>query len=138
MADIKCELHYYPRKEESYAWQHRKLGERVEIKEEEVAGITSAFRVAVDVSAKERKKPAFLLPRLSEKRPGQFMLTGHETIITILGDEGSQVRDCVRILLKAYGVPDAVSKKRFGKPDQGERIIQSVLEELGVASSGPS
>ena len=138
MTNIKVELGYYPRQEESYAWQHRKLGERLEIKEEEIAEIAKTFRVAINVSIKERKKPAFLLPRLSERRPGQFMLTGRETIITILGDEESQVRDCVRTLLKTYGVPDAVSKKRFGKRNRGEQIIQSVLEELGATSSGPA
>ena len=138
MASIKGELHYYPREEESYAWQHRKLGEKAEIKEEEIAEIAKAFRVAINVSIKERKKPAFLLPRLSERRPGQFMLTAHEIIITILGDEESQVRDCVRTLLQTYGVPDAVSKKRFGKRNRGEQVIQSVLEELDAASFDPS
>ena len=138
MATIKGELHYYPREEDSFAWQHRKLGERVEIKEDEVDEIAKFFRVTVSVSIKERKKPAFLLPRLSERRPGQFMFAGHETIITILGDEETQVRDCVRALLKTYGVPDAVSKKRFGKQNQGDQIIQSVLEELEATSPSPS
>ena len=90
------------------------------------------------VLRKERNKPAFLLPRLSEKRPGQFILRGRETIITILSDEESQLRDCVRTLLKTYGVPDAVSKKRFGKRNRGDQVIQSVLEELDAASFGPS
>ena len=130
--------HYCYREEDSFAWQHRKLGERLKIKEEEIAKIANTFMVAINVSIKERRKPAFLLPRLSERRPGQFMFTGRETIITILGDEESQVRDCVRTLLKTYGVPDAVSKKRFGKRNRGEQIIQSVLEELGAASFGPS
>ena len=136
MAKTKVELHYYPREEESYAWQHRKLGERVEIKEEEIAEIAKTFRVAINVSIKERKKPAFLLPRLSEKRPGQLILRGRETIITILGDEESQLRDCVRTLLKTYGVPDEVSKGLWGKKNKGEEIVRSVLEELGFTSSG--
>jgi hypothetical protein len=138
MANIKGELHYYPRKEESFAWQYRKLGERVEIKEEEIAEIAKAFRVAINVSIKERKDPVFLLTRLSERRLGQLIITMHETIITILGDEESEVRDCVRKLLKTYGVHDAVSKKRFGKRNHGEQMIQSVLEELDAASFGPS
>jgi len=56
MAEIKVELHYYPREEDSFAWQHRKLGERVEIKEEEIAEIAKRFRVAMNVSIKERKR----------------------------------------------------------------------------------
>jgi len=136
MAKTKVELHYYPREEESYAWQHRKLGERVEIKEEEIAEIAKTFRVAINVSIKERKKPAFLLPRLSEKRPGQLILRGRETIITILGDEESQLRDCVRTLLKTYGVPDEVSKGLWGGKNKGEEIVRSVLEELGFTSFG--
>ena len=72
MAKIKVELHYYPREEGSYAWEHRKLGERVAIKEEEIVETAKVFKVAINVSIKERKKPAFLLPRLSERRPGQF------------------------------------------------------------------
>ena len=76
-----------------------------------------------------------MLPRLSERRPSQFTLKGYEIIITILGDEETQVRDCVRTLLRTYGIPDAVSKKRFGKPNPGEQIIRSVLEELDAASS---
>ena len=50
MANTKVELNYYYREEESFAWQHRKLGERVEIKEEEIAEIAKAFRVAINVS----------------------------------------------------------------------------------------
>ena len=136
MANTKVELNYYYRKEESFAWQHRKLGERVEIKEEEIAEIAKRFRVAMNVSIKERKKPGFLLPRLSERRPGQFVLKGRETIITILGDEESQVRDCVRTLLKTYGVPDEVSKGRWGKKNKAEEMVRSVLEELGFSSFG--
>ena len=136
MANIKVELHYYPREEESYAWQHRKLGERVEIKEEEIAEITKRFRVVVNVSVKERKKPAFLLPRLSERRPGQLILRGRETIITILSDDESQVRDCVRTLLKTYGVPDEVTKGLWGKKNKAEEIVRSLLDELGFSSFG--
>ena len=33
MANTKVELNYYYRKEESFAWQYRKFGERVEIKD---------------------------------------------------------------------------------------------------------
>ena len=135
MANIKVELHYYPREEDSYAWQHRKLGERVEIKEEEIAEIAKRFRVAIDVSIKERKKLAFLLPRLSERRPGQLILRGREIIIAILGDEVSKVKDCVRTLLKTYGVPDEVSKGLWGKKNEAEEIVRSVLEELGVSYS---
>ena len=134
MANIKVELHYYPREEESYAWQHRKLGERVEIKEEEIAEIAKTFMVAINVSIKERKKPAFLLPRLSERRPGQFMLRGREIIIVILGDEVSKVKDCVRTLLKTYGVPEKVSKGLWGKKNEAEELVRSLLEELGVSS----
>jgi hypothetical protein len=79
-----------------------------------------------------------LLPRLSERRLGQLIITVHETIITILGDEESEVRDCMRTLLKTYGVHDVVSKKRFGKRNRGEQIIQSVVEELNATSFGPS
>jgi len=136
MANTKVELHYYYREEESFAWQHRKLGERVEIKEEEIAEIAKRFRVAMNVSIKERKKTGFLLPRLSERRPGQFILKGCETIITILGDEESQVRDCVRTLLETYGVPDEVSKGRWGKKNKAEEMVRSVLEELGFSSFG--
>jgi len=136
MANTKVELNYYYREEESFAWQHRKLGERVEIKEEEIAEIAKRFRVAMNVSIKERKKPGFLLPRLSERRPGQFVLKGRETIITILGDEESQVRDCLRTLLKTYGVPDAVSKGRWGKKNKAEEMVRSVLEELSFSSFG--
>ena len=136
MANTKVELNYYYREEESFAWQHRKLGERVEIKKEEIAEIAKRFRVAMNVSIKERKKPGFLLPRLSERRPGQFVLKGRETIITILGDEESQVRDCLIALLKTYGVPDAVSKGRWGEKNKAEKMVQSVLEELGFSSFG--
>ena len=136
MANTKVEFNYYYRKEESFAWQHRKLGERVEIKEEEIAEIAKRFRVAMNVSIKESKKPGFLMPRLSERRPGQFVLKGRETIITILGDEESQVRDCLRTLLKTYGVPDAVSKGRWGKKNKSEKMVRSVLEELGFSSFG--
>ena len=54
MANTKVELNYYYREEESFAWQHRKLGDRVEIKEEEIAEIAKRFRVAMNVSIKER------------------------------------------------------------------------------------
>ncbi len=136
MANTKVERNYYYRKEESFAWQHRKLGERVEIKEEEIAEIAKRFRVAMNVSIKESKVPGFLLPRLSETCPGQFVLKGRETIITILGDEESQVRYCLRTLLKTYGVPDAVSKGRWGEKNKAEKMVRSVLEELGFGSFG--
>ena len=136
MANTEVELNYYYRKEESFAWQHRKLGERVEIKEEEIAEIAKRFGVVMNVSIKESKIPGFLLPRLSERRPGQFVLKGRETIITILGDEESQVRDCLRTLLKTYGVSDAVSKGRWGEKNKAEKVVRSVLEELGFSSFG--
>ena len=136
MANTEVELNYYYRKEESFAWQHRKLGERVEIKEEEIAEIAKRFRVVMNVSIKESKIPSFLLPRLSERRPGQFVLKSRETIITILGDEESQIRDCLRTLLQTYGLPDAVSKGRWGKKNKAEKMVRSVLEELGFGSFG--
>jgi hypothetical protein len=136
MANTKVELNYFYRKEESYAWQHRKLGERVEIKEEEIAEIAKRSSVVINVSIKESKIPGFLLPILWERRPGQFILKGRETIVTILGNEESQVRDCLITLLKTYGVPDAVSKGRWGEKNKAEKMVQSVLEELGFSSFG--
>ena len=136
MDNTKVDLHYYYREEDSFAWQHRKLGERAEIKEEEIDEIAKRFRVAMNIGIKERKKAGFLLPRLSERRPGQFVLRGCETIITIIGDEESQVRNCVRTLLKTYGVPDEVSKGRWGEKNKAEEMVRSVLEELGSSSFG--
>jgi len=62
MARIRVELHYYPREEGFYAWERRKLGERVEIKEEEIAEIAKRLGVAINI--KERQKLVFFLPRL--------------------------------------------------------------------------
>ena len=135
MAGIKVELHYYPREEESYAWEHRKLGEKVEIKEGEIGEI--AKRLGVVISIKETKKLVFFLPKLSERDPSQVLPRARKTIITILADEELKVRDCVRTLLKTYGVPDEVSKGLWGKKNKGEEIVRSVLEELGLTSFGP-
>jgi len=135
MAGIKVELHYYPREEESYAWEHRKLGEKVEIEEGEIGEI--AKRLGVVISIKETKKFVFFLPKLSERDPSQVLPRARKTIITILADEELKVRDCVRTLLKTYGVPDEVSKGLWGKKNKGEEIVRSVLEELGLTSFGP-
>ena len=134
MARIKVELHYYPREEGSYAWEHRKLGERVEIKEEEIAQIAKRLEVAINI--KETKKSVFFLPRLSERDPRQVIPRARKTIITIFADEELKARDCVRTLLKTYGVPDEVSKGLWWKKNKGEEIVRSVLEELGVTSFG--
>ena len=134
MVKIRVELHYYPREEGSYAWERRKLGERVEIKEEEIAEIAKRFGVATNIG--ERKKLVFFLPQFSERDPRQVIPRARKTIITIFADEEFKVRDCVRTLLKAYGVPDEVSKGLWGKKKKGEEIVRSVLEELGLSSFG--
>ena len=134
MAKIRVELHYYPRDERSYAWERRKLGEKVEIKEEEIAEISKRFGVATNI--KEREKLVFFLPRLSERDPSQIIPRACKSIITILSDEELKVRDCVRTLLNTYGVPDEVSKGLWGGKKKGDEIVRSVLEELGFTSFG--
>lgn len=134
MARIKVELHYYPREEGSYGWEHRKLGEMVEIKEEEIAEIAKRLGVAINI--KETKKPVFFLPKLSERDPSQVIPRAHKTIITIFADGEFKVRDCVRTLVKTYGVPDEVSRGLWGKKSKGEETVRSVLEELGFTSFG--
>jgi len=134
MARIKVEVYYYPREEGSYAWEHRKLGERVDIKEEEIAEIAKRLGVAINI--KETKKLVFFLPKLSERDPRQVIPRARKTTITIVADEELKVRDCVRTLLKTYGVPDEVSKGLWGKKNKGDEIVQSVLKELGFTSFG--
>ena len=134
MARIKVEVHYYPREEGSYAWEHRKLGERVDIKEEEIAEIAKRLGVAINI--KETKKLVFFLPKLSERDPRQVIPRARKTTITIVADEELKVRDCARTLLKTYGVPDEVSKGLWGKKNKGDEIVQSVLKELGFTSFG--
>ena len=134
MATIKVELHYYPREEGSYAWEHRKLGEKAEVKEEEIAEIATRFGVTINI--KERRKLFFFLPQLAERDPRQLIPKARESIITIIGHEELKVRDCLRTLLKTYGVPDDVSKGLLGEKSKGEEIVRSVLEELGFTSFG--
>ncbi|MFC2059024.1 hypothetical protein ACFLTS_05265 [Chloroflexota bacterium] len=130
MADFKVELHYYDRDENSYAWQHRKIGEKVEIEQDEVLEIGLRFGVTINIS--EGKKSFFILTDVGEKDPGQFIPKAHRLVITIHGEDEFKVRECVRSLLKTYGVPDDVPKGIWGSKKKGAAIARSVLEELGI------
>jgi hypothetical protein len=136
MAKIEVQLHYYPREESSYAWEHRKLGEKAEIKEEDMGEVAKRFGVIINIKEeRDIHLPLEIECVRVERDPTlkHWFPRGYKTIISVFGNEEFRIRDCVRTLLETYGVPDEVPKGFFGGKKKGGEIVRSVLEEIGLA-----
>lgn len=128
MAKIIVELHYFSKSKTSFAWVYRKLGENVEIKKEDLAGIAQRHE-AITITAEQ------VVVRLLVSEPMLYwprFVRLPKTIITVTGDEEGSVKNCVTDLLKLYGIPDEIPRGLWGSKKVGKRIAESALKELGL------
>lgn len=134
MAKIEVKLVYWPISPTSHAWIHRKLGEKVDVEEEDLAEIAKKHKTVTIVAEKASKRHLKYetgVPPLPPY-PGPLPRTQKipKTIIRVTGDTEYSVKNCVKDLLKLYGIPDE-TPGGFLRGKKGKRIVESALRELG-------
>ena len=121
---IEVKLVYWPKSPTSYAWVHRRLGEKVDVEEEDLARIREKHKT-VNIIAEKASKPYFGPNTL--RGPAYTRIP--RTTIKVTGDTEDSVKKCVKDLLKLYGIPSETSGG-FLSGNREKRIVESALREL--------